>query len=240
MNTRRFLFAIVGIWILTAGCAAASDVVPARAAARPAAPDVAETPAESQRNHVHVFLLNGLDPFFFCQFNKMPDYVRSLGYEHVYMGQMNSKSKFLEEIRRIRATDPCARIVLLGFSTGANTVCGMCHTLKDDGCKVDLLIYLGGCWIFNWQSSRPENALQIVNIRDSGLVTFTGGLLHGDDVDGAENIKIPGFTLHIMTPVNPVTQDTLARELNTLAAGVSQPATPAPVDATAPAPAVKR
>ena len=47
-------------------------------------------------------------PFFFCQFNKMPDYVKSLGYEHVYFGQMTSKSKFLDEIREICANDPCA------------------------------------------------------------------------------------------------------------------------------------
>jgi len=105
----------------------------------------------------------------------------------------------------------------------------MSHTLKDEGCKVDLLIYLGGCYIFNRQSSRPENALKIVNIRDSGLVTVSGGLLHGEDVDGVENVKIPGLTLHIMTPINPVTQETLARELNKVAAGVSQPQPPAPV-----------
>ena len=177
-------------------------------------------PAECQRDHVYVFLVNGLDPFFFCQFNKMPDYVRSLGYKHVSMGQMPSKAHFLEEIQTIRANDPCVRIALLGFSTGANTVCRMAHTLDDEGCSVDLLIYLGGCWIFNQPSSRPKNAVRIVNIRDSGLVTLTGGLLQGEDVDGAENVKIPGFTLHIMTPIDPVTQGTLAEELAKLAADV--------------------
>jgi len=97
MNARPFLFAIVGIWTLTAGCAAASDIV-AQPAARPAAAIAAEAPADWQRDHVHVFLVNGLDPFFFCQFNKMPDYARSLGYEHVHFGQMtqspNSSMRF--------------------------------------------------------------------------------------------------------------------------------------------------
>ena len=37
--------------------------------------------------------------------------------------------------------------------------------------------------------------MRIVNIRDSGLVTLTGGLLHGDNLDGAENVQIPGVTL---------------------------------------------
>ena len=68
--------------------------------------------------------------------------------------------------------------------------------------------------------------MRIVNIRDSGLVTATGGLLHGDALDGAENVKIPGVTLHIMTPISSVTQDTLARELAVLAAAVPLSAGP--------------
>ena len=113
-----------------------------------------------------------------------------------------------------------ARIALLGFSTGANTACSMSHILEKEGCHLDLLIYLGGCYIYNRDSSRPGNALKIVNIRDSGLVTVSGGLLRGEDVDGAENIKIPGVTFHIMTPINPVTQGALARELGVLAGSV--------------------
>ncbi len=217
MNAHRLLLGIVCVVGLTAGCAQASGVI---AAPPPAGPVQAAPPAACQRDHVYVFLVNGLDPFFFCQFNKMPDYVRSLGYEHVEMGQMTVKGKFLDEIRGVRAADPSARIVLLGFSTGANTVCQMSHTLENDGCSVDLLVYLGGCWMFNYPSSRPENAVRIVNIRDSGLVTATGGLLHGDALDGAENVKIPGVTLHLLTPINPVTQETLARELAAQAAAV--------------------
>ncbi len=236
MYSPRILLVSMSACLLMAGYVAGSDAVPA---AQPAAPIEAAAAAECQRDHVYVFLLNGLDPFFFCQFNKMPDYVRSLGYEHVYMGQMPSKSKFLKEIRSIRASDPCARIVLLGFSTGANTVCSMSHTLDNEGCPVDLLVYLGGCWIFNRDSSRPGNCLKIVNIRDSGLVTLTGGLLHGEDVDGAENIQIPGLTFHIMTPINPITQDTLASELNSLATSVSLPAS-AQADPPASVPAAKR
>jgi hypothetical protein len=175
--------------------------------------------------------VNGLDPFFFCQFNKMPAYVRSLGYEHVCLGQMGCRRKFLNEIRTIRETDPCARIALLGFSTGANTACRMTHALDEGGCQVDLLIYLGGCWIFNVDSSRPENANRIINIRDSGLVTLTGTLLRGQNVDGVENVQIPGLTFHILTPIQPTTQDTLAAALDALAATV-------PAHDAAPAPAV--
>ncbi|HVS34678.1 MAG TPA: hypothetical protein VMS17_03790 [Gemmataceae bacterium] len=218
MNAGRILLAAVCVCGSAVGCAGATDAV----APHPA-PGPMTVTAASQRDHVYVYLLNGLDPLFFCQFNKMPDYVRSLGYEHVSMGQMIAKDRFLDDIRHVRASDPSARIVLLGFSTGANTVCAMSHTLQDEGCPVDLLIYLGGCYIYNNDSSRPENVKRIVNIRDSGLVTVSGGLLRGEDLDGAENVKIPGVTLHIMTPINTVTQETLARELAALALDASAP-----------------
>jgi hypothetical protein len=217
MTAPKLLSILLGVCVFAAGCATASDVQPAAPHPGPVA---VAAPAECQRDHVYVFLVNGLDPFFFCQFNKMPGYVRSLGYEHVSMGQMTARSRFVDEIRHIRASDASARIVLLGFSTGANTVCRMSHALNDEGCKVDLLIYLGGCYIYNADSSRPENAARIVNIRDSGLVMSTGTLVRGDNLDGAENIQIPGLTLHIMTPIDPITQDTVARELDQLAVGV--------------------
>ncbi len=239
MDTTRILLVSAVACFWAAGCASAADDVAVPVEVHPVAPLETGTATECQRDHVHVFLVNGLDPLFFCQFNKMPDYVRSLGYEHVYFGQMNSKAKFIDEIQQIRADDPCARIALLGFSTGANTACSMSHILDKKGCPIDLLIYLGGCWIFNRDSSRPENALKILNIRDSGLVTMTGGLLHGEDVDGAENVKIPGFTLHIMTPINPVTQDTFACALNDLAVSISVPA-PGQVAPPAPAKAAER
>jgi hypothetical protein len=228
MNARWTLLLITYACGATTGCAGAEVLPPTPPVARAAAPAT-----DCQRDHVHVFLVNGMDPFFFCQFNKMPCYVRSLGYEHVYLGQMTARGKFLKEIRNVRATDPCARIALVGFSTGANTVCSMTHTLKEEGCEVDLLIYLGGCWMFNLDSSRPQNAERIVNIRDSGLVTLTGTLLRGQNVDGAENVRIPGLTLHLMTPLHPTTQDTLARVLDALAAEV-----PVPANAPAPPPVV--
>src|SRR5438552_18166675 len=103
MNIRWLLLTIT--CVLAVGCAKAASVI-----APPPPPGAGSSGvAACQRDHVHVFLLNGLDPFFFCQFNKMPDYVRSLGYEHVSMGQTFVKGRFLSEIRQIRASDPNSR-----------------------------------------------------------------------------------------------------------------------------------
>jgi len=183
-------------------------------------------PAASASDHVYVFLVNGLDPFYICHFDKMPDYLRSQGYDHVYLGGLStSRRRFCREIRQVRAADPTARIVLVGFSAGANVACRVTDDLAADGLHVDLLVYLGGCMVSNASAWRPRNAGRVVNIRDSGLVLLDGGLLsNGDDVNGADNVRIPGVSLHVDTPAQPLTQETLARELAAQAAAVPEPA----------------
>src|SRR5262249_3389909 len=67
MNGRWTLLLIAYACGATTGCAGAEVVPPPPSVARASAP-----PTECQRDHVYVFLVNGMDPFFFCQFNKMP------------------------------------------------------------------------------------------------------------------------------------------------------------------------
>lgn len=238
LDARRLLVAFIGVCLMTAGCATAADAVAtpttADLAGAPTAPAaLAGAPAtECQRKHVYIFLVNGLDPFFVCKFNKTPDYLRSLGYEHVSFGQLPAYRRFTEDIRHIHADDPLARFVLVGFSLGANNVCRMSEDLKADGIDVDLLVYLGGCLVSNGPEWRPENAHRIVNICDSGLIVLTGGLVRPDKLDGVENIQIPGPTFHVNTPDSQVTQETLANELGAIAAGPGE-AKPVPVGGTA-------
>jgi len=215
MNAHRLLVILVGVCLLAASPARAAD----------AAATVPEPPPAGRCDHVYVFLVNGIDPLNLCHFDKMPDYLRSQGYDHVTMGRLNtSRRPFYREIRRIRAADPCARVVLVGFSAGANVVCRVTDDLAADGMQVDLLVYLGGCMVSNSPAWKPRNAGRVVNIRDSGLVFLGGGLMSsGDDVDGVNNVQIPGVSLHVDTPAQQVTQETLARELAAQAAAVPDP-----------------
>lgn len=215
MDARRLPLIVAGICVLAAQ-AKADDT------ATPAAPPA---PAAARCDHVYIFLINGIDPFYLCGLDKMPEYLRSQGYEHVYFGSLTtSRRRFYRDIRRIHAVDPCARVVLLGFSAGANVACRITDDLAADGESVDLLVYLGGCMISNSRAWKPGNAGRVVNIRDSGLVFLGGGIMtSGDQVNGADNVQIPGVSLHVDTPAQPVTQETLARELAAQAAAVADP-----------------
>src|SRR5271156_5749670 len=122
------------------------------------------------RGHVHVFLLNGLDPIRLGNLDGLAESIRCLGFEHVYYGELWDGHRTAREVRRIRCEDPSARIVLLGYSFGANLVRWVAHDGACDGLKIDLLIYLVGDTVFDSQRSMPENACRVINIRAWGWV----------------------------------------------------------------------
>src|SRR4029078_11401254 len=121
---------------------------------------------------------------------------------------------FPDAIREVRARDPEAKIVLVGFSWGANSVRRMGHRLPQGGVEVDLLVYLVGDFIWNTPYSRPPNVRRIVNIRGRGLILL-GGVCEGGDPDGVRNERIEGR--HILAPSRPETLKLLTEELLALA-----------------------
>jgi hypothetical protein len=173
------------------------------------------------RDHVHVFLVNGLDPGNICNFRGLYDYVCNLGFGNVYFGQMWDAPHFVHQIWQIRCRDPQAKIFLLGYSAGANVVNLMAHALKQEGTSIDVLVYLAGDTICNCKVARPVNACKVLNIRAWGLVFLAGGLIHGANIEGCENYTI-GFVRHSCVSRNPQLLELLAAELIALAA--SEPA----------------
>jgi hypothetical protein len=191
----------------------------------PAAPELAAAvqglPA-CARDHVHIFLLNGLDPARVGNLVGLGDFVRSLGFEHVYYGELWNGHRTANEVRRIHREDSVARIVLLGYSFGANLVRWITHEVARDGIKIDVLIYLVGDTVFDGPRSRPENACRLINIRAWGFVLLAGGAINGQDIAGAENVHLPGVR-HLCVPMQPAVQEVLARELVKLAAACGGP-----------------
>jgi hypothetical protein len=165
------------------------------------------------RNHVYVFLLDGMDPFDWANLRGVRDYVQSLGYVKTYYGQLYHASSFEKEIRRLHREDPDARFVLIGFSFGANVVCHLTQATKDDDVHIDLLVYLGGNTLKNRPEDRPENVCKLVNI------LATGCIWNGDTFDGAENVQYSD-RWHFGSPSHPYTLDVLSRELALVAARV--------------------
>lgn len=89
------------------------------------------------REHVYIFFLSGLDPTDHCNLKGVHDYIRDLGFRQVYYGHVCHVPAFTEEIRRIHATDPDARFVLVGHNTGAKVIRHMAEAARAEGICVD-------------------------------------------------------------------------------------------------------
>jgi hypothetical protein len=185
------------------------------------------------RDHVYIFLVNGLDPLNATNLTGVRDYLHSLCYQKVYYGQFFHRSHYEAEIRRIHQCDPDARFVLLGFSLGANMVRTMAHDAQKDGVTIDLLVYCGGNTLKNVPTDQPENAERILNILAHGYIW------HGDNMERAENIQV-SKSWHFGSPAHPYTIQTLTHELALVAARVPFREPPGemmvPAEETAPAP----
>src|SRR5262249_42723026 len=140
MRQRLRLVLPLGCWLGFAACAGASW--PPGSLLHPVDPPRPVVLARVQsvpswaRDHVYVFLVNGLDPGNICNFRGLYDYVRALGFNRVYFGQIWDGPPFVEEIWQIRRQDPQAKIFLLGYSGGANAVSWMAQSLKENGVRI--------------------------------------------------------------------------------------------------------
>jgi hypothetical protein len=173
-------------------------------------------PCQWCKEHVYIFGINGLNPMCLGNFNGMLSYVRKNGFEKTQFGQMYTCSGYANLIRQIRQRDPDAKIVLIGFSLGANSVRTVANHLNKDGTKVDLLIYLVGDFIYNTPDSFPPNVCKVVNVRAKGLVLCGGDLLfNGEDIDRAVNHKLD--CRHILVPSRRETLKLVMEELLILA-----------------------
>jgi hypothetical protein len=192
------------------------------------------------KEHVYIFGVNGLNPLCLGNFNGMLRYFRQQGFTNTYFGQLYTSHGFACEIRRIRQEDPQARVVVIGFSWGANYAKAIANCLNKDGTRIDLLVYLVGDLVWNSPDSKPANVCRVVNIRAKGLVLLGGDLLfNGADIEGARNHML--HCRHILAPSRKETLALLMEELLALACTPGPPAGPALLPpapaATAPAPA---
>lgn len=165
------------------------------------------------RNHVHVFLIHGVDPLDLANLNGLTEYIQRLGYIKTHYGQLYHLWDFKKEIRRVHKQEPQARFVLVGFSFGANFVRDVANAVKNDGIVIDLLIYLGGNTLENNAKAQPENVVHVVNILALGCIW------NGAEMDRADNIHYDNVW-HFGSPTHPQTRNLLARELAVVAARV--------------------
>ena len=179
-------------------------------------PIPADASASSACQHTYVICVNGADPMNLGNFYCLSEFVRTHGFPHTYVGSMGSGSQFHHKIKEIRACDPAARIVLIGFSGGTYVVRRVANDLGCEGIEVDCLIYLGGDMIRNTPYSQPHNAKRILNITGHGFCLTGGNLFwNGADLDCAVNVRVPAR--HFLLPSRRETIQALMDELSAVA-----------------------
>jgi hypothetical protein len=168
------------------------------------------------KEHVHTFIVNGLDPLQLANLNGMTGYLRRLGFSQTHYEPLLGYRATKRQIRAVRQSDPDAKIVLVGYSVGALVVRRLANDLQKEDIAVDRLVYLGGDFIPNTQGSRPSNVATVVNIRGHGSI-FSGKDLffNGADLDNASNLRLD--SRHFLLPSREQTMETLASELASLA-----------------------
>src|SRR5438105_2556073 len=187
---------------------------------------------QQEKNHVYIFLINGLDPLYLANLNGLCAYLKALGFAQAEVGQMTASGPFRDKIRQIRISDHQARIALVGFSAGAYCAQSIVQTLNNENISIDLLIYLGADMIREGDRSQPANVQRIVNITGHGFLLSGYDLFfNGTVLPGARNVRLPAR--HFALPSRPETLQIVVEEVVAL---ICQD--PAVVDCS-PAPAMR-
>ncbi len=181
-------------------------------APKPQAIQACAAVAPTAREHVYVYFINGLDPLYIGNLKGLCNHVKALGYRHCSCAEMGDCRVLRPAIQRTCGQDPAARVVLVGYSAGANRARDLAHELKQDGIRVALLVYVGGDTIRNVPTSKPDNVERVLNINGHGLALLGGDLLFkGEDIDGAANHRLNAR--HMLLPSRPETAELLAQHL---------------------------
>src|SRR5262249_6617116 len=109
-TTRRWRRALAS-WLLLASVAASSGcIAQINALTRPE--EELKAPCQALpsccRDHVYIFLVNGLDPINASNMAGLRDYLQDLGFNKTYYGQLYHSAFYNKEIRRIHESDPDA------------------------------------------------------------------------------------------------------------------------------------
>jgi pimeloyl-ACP methyl ester carboxylesterase len=187
---------------------------------RPEVDQLGDQVPQEIKDRTWLFFINGLDPYYLANFRGQCQHLKLLGYNHAYCGQMSHSELFRTMIQQVRRDDSAARVVLIGYSFGANYARSLAHELKDDGVRIDLLVYLGGDTLKNADASRPANVERIVNINGHGSILLGYDLLvKGDNIQGASNHRLDAR--HFLLPTRPETAELLVRNIVALSQGMS-------------------
>ena len=139
MTGKQWLVAAgLGILLTAGGCGTCGHHV--CKIAREAGPNCAVPLCD--RQHVYVFMINGLTPYGSSGLEGLRDKLAESGFTKVYCGQLSHTVWFGTEMRRLHAEEPEARFVLVGHDVGGTAAARLAADAVEDGLPVDALVML--------------------------------------------------------------------------------------------------
>ena len=161
----------------------------------------------SDPSHVYVYFIHGLDPCDYSNLHGVEQFCHELGFANTVFVALHQGADVVSHIECTKARDASARIVIYGYSAGADIARRTANTLHDrDEIDVDLLFYVSGITLLDIKSSRPEYVGKIVHILDGGKV------IPGMQLTGADNYRFSDLG-HFHTPMDPRTLGIFKSEL---------------------------
>lgn len=162
------------------------------------------------KDRTHLFFINGLDPYYLANFGGQCQYMKSLGYYNSHFGQWNEVEPLRRKIVEIYQHNPDIRIVLVGYSVGANSAQTLARQLRIDGVPVELLVYVAGDFITD--TRQPLNVKRILSV--SGHTSIVVGydlFLRAPEIEGASNYRFD--VRHFQVPTRTEMMDLLIQHV---------------------------
>jgi hypothetical protein len=200
-------------------CLAAAGLLGSGVRALADEPEVAPAPQPCNREHVYVFMVNGLTvlPHIYGSMNPVGRTLSEHGYCHNETATHYYRWSFQNKIRCIHQSDPQARIVLVGYSIGSGVIHSMARTFEKEGIPIALMVYLDGHSIVNHFDEKFCNVERVVNINSSSHILKGCAVPHADYTVQIESSR------HLSVPKKEATLEVLLRELDMVAATVPPP-----------------
>src|SRR4029079_13232685 len=109
------------------------------------------------RGNVHVFVVNGFDPFDIGGTGNLRTTLNRLGFTKVYTGQFYHARGFADEMQDVAGVDPTARVVVRGRGAGVDAAVSLADIVAPNGVTIDLLASVDSPFWSSAAGKKPIN-----------------------------------------------------------------------------------
>lgn len=162
------------------------------------------------RQHVYVFLINGLTPDVSSGLEDLRLKLAERGYQKVYRGELCHAAWMAFEMKRLLRCDPSARFVLVGYDLGCGAAAALARHGQRRDWPVDAIVLIDPLTL----PDAGNQPLRTVVVRSGGDCTAC--------TDSLRTVNVPEGS-HWTLPVHPQTVEAIAGALKESAMKVEHP-----------------